>query len=628
MSAPQTRKPSGFARQTLLILLPLIGLAAFGLLSLQQDRRLARLAAVEQAQSIADFLLPRLWAVVQESAGQSTIAFSIDAFGDLAFPAHVPAPEDLAQLQGAPESSLSAVARYHEGLELLRDAKPREAASLFLEVSTSFPNARGETGLPIGPLAQFKLLQMQNEFSLRLHEIELDLNAFCSNLVTRPTVLTPLLLEKAGELTVNSQDKEVLRHWQAVWTDQEHSRELFGQARNHAGNLWNAPPLAPLNSGLLLVDIERQDTNRWFCVLTFADLVERIEEVVSDRSGMPPFLTAEISLAGVPLSSPGPGFRPPRGKHQATARHEVLASAAQNGGGAELLKVDVLLADPARLYRHQRTRTYWFAGFIGLSSAVALFGLFGAWRSFRQQERLNEMKSDFVSSVSHELRAPIASVRLMAENLESGKVAEEPRRMEYFRFISQECRRLSGLVENVLDFSSIEQNRKQYEFEPVDLRRIVDSTVRLLQPPATERGVTLSVADSVGTVPPISADGKALQQALLNLVDNAIKHSPRDAVVMVGLEIAPAGNGVRIWVEDNGKGIPLAEQEKIFERFYRLGSELRRETQGVGIGLSIVKHVVEAHHGRIHVRSAPGQGSRFTIELPGDRIEEKRDNEV
>jgi signal transduction histidine kinase len=124
-----------------------------------------------------------------------------------------------------------------------------------------------------------------------------------------------------------------------------------------------------------------------------------------------------------------------------------------------------------------------------------------------------------------------------------------------------------------------------------------------------------------GNPVPVEMDGKAMQQALVNLIDNAIKHSPRGSGISVGLEFPDTPRGtqtgsVRLWVEDRGEGIPPAEHQKIFERFYRLGSELRRETQGVGIGLSIVKHIVEAHGGKITVRSAIGEGSRFTIELP------------
>lgn len=129
-----------------------------------------------------------------------------------------------------------------------------------------------------------------------------------------------------------------------------------------------------------------------------------------------------------------------------------------------------------------------------------------------------------------------------------------------------------------------------------------------------------------GEVIPVEADGRALQQVLVNLADNAIKHSPQGATITLGLEYpppsaVPAGSRSRpdqvlLWVEDHGEGIPAEEQGKIFERFYRRGSELRRETPGVGLGLAIVKYVTEAHGGRISIRSAVGQGSRFTVELP------------
>src|SRR5205807_6683758 len=133
-------------------------------------------------------------------------------------------------------------------------------------------------------------------------------------------------------------------------------------------------------------------------------------------------------------------------------------------------------------------------------------------------------------SVSHELRAPIASVRLLAESLERGTVQETGKQKEYFRFIGQECRRLSALIENVLDFSRIEQGRKQYEFEPTDLVALTQETVKGMETYAAERQIKLVLA--IPEAQPIGGaslllDGKAIQQALVNLVDNAIKHSPK-----------------------------------------------------------------------------------------------------
>ena len=289
--------------------------------------------------------------------------------------------------------------------------------------------------------------------------------------------------------------------------------------------------------------------------------------------------------------------------------------------------VRVHLVDPTALFAAQRRQQGWFAAMILSTAGIACFGGWQARRAFRRQVELNEQKSDFVSSVSHELRAPLASMRLLAEGLASGRVEEDGKRREYAGFLVQETRRLGALVENVLDFAGIEQGRDRYEFAPADVGQLVAETLKLVGPVAAERGVRIEM------VPPATSpiigfwDGRAVQRALLNLLDNALKHSSRSSVVTVRIRklvaVSPICPGItptiHISVADNGPGIPLEDHERIFDRFVRRGSELRRETQGVGLGLTIVKRIAEAHHGRVTVTSVPGEGATFTLELPVSR---------
>jgi signal transduction histidine kinase len=346
------------------------------------------------------------------------------------------------------------------------------------------------------------------------------------------------------------------------------------------------------------------------------------ERALTDNKYLvPEYASLALAVEGVPFRQPVAGVP--------TDEKNLLGEA--KGKAGDYFAQDAIHFD-AKFYLTSRDlmlaaeqwRIKLFGALILGTLLTAFAGLLAARRAFYRQLEINEMKSNFVSSVSHELRAPIASVRLMAENLGHGKIPEASRQNEYFHFIVQECRRLSSLIENVLDFSRIEQGRKQYEYEPTDLAALTRTTVKLMEPYAAEKGVKLELLNGAGETLEALVDGRAIQQALVNLVDNAIKHSAKGQVIQIQnskLEIRNgetegAGPIIQISVADQGPGIPLAEREKIFERFYRTGSELRRETQGVGIGLSIVKHIVEAHGGRIRVESELGQGSRFTIELP------------
>jgi len=192
--------------------------------------------------------------------------------------------------------------------------------------------------------------------------------------------------------------------------------------------------------------------------------------------------------------------------------------------------------------------------------------------------------------------------------------ADAAQTAEYHRFIAREGRRLAALVDNVLDFSRIERGAKGYDFEHADLPRLVSETAALMRPHAEEKGLKLTeeMKEVPETLwPPV--DAVAVRQALVNLLDNAIKFTPSGGTVTV--KFSAEDRQVMVFVSDTGIGIPASEHTRIFERFHRVDNGLRRETTGAGIGLSIVKHIVEAHGAKVSVKSEVGKYSVFSIQF-------------
>jgi len=261
----------------------------------------------------------------------------------------------------------------------------------------------------------------------------------------------------------------------------------------------------------------------------------------------------------------------------------------------------------------------WELGTLALIGFIDLMlgaGLFLIYSNVQREIHLSRLKSDFVANVSHELKTPLALIRLFAETLELGRVQSEEKATQYYRLINKESQRLTQLINNILDFSRIEAGRKEYRFAPTDVGRIVSDVVEAYRFQIEQNGFELEVkvADDL---PEVEADKEALGQALLNLVNNAIKYS-RDGKYL-RLEVARRGDEVTIAVSDRGIGIAKGEQKKIFDKFYRAEDSLVHETKGSGLGLPLVRHIMEAHGGAVEVESAPGRGSTFTLVLPVNR---------
>jgi signal transduction histidine kinase len=249
-----------------------------------------------------------------------------------------------------------------------------------------------------------------------------------------------------------------------------------------------------------------------------------------------------------------------------------------------------------------------------LMTTVLIGGIVLALRTASHELKVSRMKTDFVSNVSHELRTPLSSVRVFGEFLRLGRVKEEEKIREYGEYIETESRRLTQLINNILDFSKIESGRKTYHFEKADVAEVIAETLKTLEVQLKQNGFSIIFEAPRTPLAPAVIDADAIAQAFMNLLDNAVKYSGTAKEIVVRLE--QEGGTIRLTVTDHGIGIPREEQEKIFDKFYRVSTGLVHDVKGSGLGLSLVKHIVEAHRGRVTVKSEPGRGSSFTIHLP------------
>ena len=249
----------------------------------------------------------------------------------------------------------------------------------------------------------------------------------------------------------------------------------------------------------------------------------------------------------------------------------------------------------------------------GALSLLMGAGMYLTYRNVARELALAKLKSDFVSNVSHELRTPLALIRLYAETLELGRLSNPGKCQEYYEIIRKESERLTSLINNILDFSRIESGKKEYSFRETDVADLVRSTLESYRFEIEQNGFQFEQKiDS--NLPQVWMDREAIARSLLNLVNNAVKYSATEKYL--GVNLYRHNGGVNLEVVDHGIGIPPKEQAKIFEKFYRVGDPLVHDTKGSGLGLSLVRHIVQAHGGDIAVQSEPGEGSKFTITLP------------
>ncbi len=254
--------------------------------------------------------------------------------------------------------------------------------------------------------------------------------------------------------------------------------------------------------------------------------------------------------------------------------------------------------------------------FLIILDVVLIGGAIIIYRTINREMELAALRTDFVSNVSHELRTPLSLIRMFAETLEMKRVKTEKKKQEYYGIILQETERLTRLINNILNFSRMESDTRKFQFRENSINEIIQSVIKVYSFHLESKGFTVALQLDE-KIPPAMVDDEAVSEALHNLLDNAIKYSGEEKYLRITTRRNE--NSIIIEVEDHGIGILKEHHEKIFQKFYRVSQGLVHTAKGSGLGLTLVHHIVTAHHGTIDVRSSEGKGSTFIITLPMKR---------
>ncbi len=386
---------------------------------------------------------------------------------------------------------------------------------------------------------------------------------------------------------------------------------------------WRLQQGRMLTQSELLVD--RQDPNNRILYRVVADSAHRIIGVTGVVIDMPYFLNTQLpALVQRHLQRLPDDLRTRLIVTATRSGGEVIyASAAGERRGDSMTSPLGLAFDDLRLGVGSQRDTMQQLAAANLREQMAvsvlmciviLIGVGLTIRTERRSARLSQLKTDFVSNVTHELRTPLSSIALMGEFLRRGRVTGDAKIREYGSRIEAESYRLQQSVSNILNIAKIESQQRQYSLEETAIETIVHQALKAVDLAAAHKGFTVQYTPPDAPMPPVMADGGAIADAIVNIIHNAMKYSGASRHIDVRLEHSP--EGVAVHVIDRGVGIATGDQTRIFEKFYRVADGPAQRAPGTGLGLAIVKHTVEAHGGRVLVSSALNEGSTFTILLP------------
>ncbi|MCK4463064.1 MAG: HAMP domain-containing histidine kinase, partial [Candidatus Omnitrophica bacterium] len=267
----------------------------------------------------------------------------------------------------------------------------------------------------------------------------------------------------------------------------------------------------------------------------------------------------------------------------------------------------------ARLKRQKGIKIARTTLFYGFTLLILSSGIYLLISNIYNKIKIRQMKEDFISSVSHELKTPLAAIKMFTETLNMGRVKSEKQIKEYYATIIRETDRLTRFINKILDFQKIEKGKKIYSFENVSIKNLLASAIDIYKDQVQDEGLVVE-EECPSDLPEIEVDEDAMLQVLLNLLTNAYKYSKVEKYIKV--KARAEGNFIFISVIDRGMGISKDRITKIFDKFYRVDRDSAKDIKGSGIGLAFVKSVVEAHNGEIAVESQLNKGSTFTISLP------------
>jgi signal transduction histidine kinase len=323
-------------------------------------------------------------------------------------------------------------------------------------------------------------------------------------------------------------------------------------------------------------------------------------------------LVDEVKESAVRLMREGMSFELPQTNNGSAEDGEVAYTAVLVFDFGELI-LHLSEIDPAWIDRQTSQLRHVYFNIIIIVLLAVTLALASLWRNARTQLKLAQKKDDFISAVSHELRTPLTSIRMYSEMLEKNWVKSEDKLVEYYGNMRQESERLSRLIENVLDFSRIQKGRKIYTFSLGDINQCVADVVEMMRPYAAQNG--FSIKTDLGQLGQRTFDPDAVTQIVVNLLDNAIKYARNAVDKTITVRTRNDSRFILLEIEDHGPGVPHRLKHKVFEQFYRTGSEATRETTGTGLGLALVKRFAQAHEGFVEIITAKPSGAIFRVAL-------------